>query len=63
MLQETTFPTRNRGSGCVQQILNLLVRNSIREQQNHPRPHHIARRQHPRLRHLLEFSSLSFGQD
>ena len=62
MLQETTFPTRDRRSGGVQQVLNLLVRNSIREQQNHPRPHYIARRKHPRLRHLLEFLSLLFGQ-
>jgi hypothetical protein len=39
----------------VQHILNLLVGDSIRQQQDHPRPHHIARMQRPRLRHLLQF--------
>jgi hypothetical protein len=63
MLQEPLLPTRNRGCGGVQQILNLLIRNSVRQQQDHTGSHHIARRKGPRLRHLLEFSSLIISQD
>src|ERR1700728_3215191 len=32
MLQEPTFPTRNRRSGGVQQLLDLLIGNSISKQ-------------------------------
>ena len=61
MLNKPTLPTRNGRRGGVEQILNLLISHSIGQQQDHARPHHIARREHPRLRHLLEFFSLLIG--
>jgi hypothetical protein len=61
MLHESTFPTRYRRSGGVQQVLNLLIDDSIRQQQYHARSYHIGRRQCPLLRHLLEFLPLFFG--
>jgi hypothetical protein len=62
LLQKPSLPTRNRRSRGVQQFLDFLIRSTVGKQQHHARSENIARREHPRLRHLLKLSLLIFDQ-